>query len=255
MNKILKLLFITIFLCGVSLSKEVNFIHITDIELTKNTAPKLYETIKEINSFQDIDFVLFGGNNLSKPNFETLEYFLHLLKKVNKKSYVLLGSSDVLSTSGITKDYYMKRVRKALSYRHSSKPNYVFKKNGYIFIAMDGTKQYFQSTNGYYSKEELVWLDKQLKKYKEKNVIILQHFPLIQTNSKWVETAKVEEYSELLSKHKNVKVIVSGHYDENTEVAQDGIYHILTENYSKNSAYKIIQIDLSDDFIGTYLVK
>ena len=46
----------------------------------------------------------------------------------------------------------MKRIKKALAYRHSNKPNYVFKKKGYIFIAMNGTKQYFQSTNGYYSK-------------------------------------------------------------------------------------------------------
>ena len=53
----------------------------------------------------------------------------------------------------------------------------------------------------------------------------------------------------------NVKMIVSGHYGDNVEVERDGIYHIITESYNKNGAYKIIKIDLQDKFIGTYLVK
>ena len=120
---------------------------------------------------------------------------------------------------------------------------------------MDGVKQYFQSTNGYYAKEELMWLEKTLDKNKDKNVIILQHFPLLENSSKWIETAKMEEYQELLSKYKNVKVIVSGHYGSNQEIKKDGIYHIVTESYSKAGAYKIIEIDSDYDFIGTYLIK
>ena len=50
-------------------------------------------------------------------------------------------------------------------------------------------------------------------------------------------------------------MIVSGHYGNNYETENDGIYHIITESYSKNSAYKIIKIDSEDDFIGTYLIK
>ena len=243
------------FMCGVCFSKEVNFIHITDIDLNTKNAYKLQETIKEINSYPDIDFVVFGGNNIEKPNFQNLDTFLYLTKKVNKKCYVLLGSSDVSSKNGITKDYYLKRVRRALFFRHNKKPNYVFEKKGYVFIAMDGSKQYFQSSNGYYGKEELAWLEKQLKKYNNKNIIILQHFPLLETKSKWIETPKKEEYLQLLSKYKNVKMIVSGHYGNNYETENDGIYHIITESYSKNSAYKIIKIDSEDDFIGTYLIK
>ena len=36
---------------------------------------------------------------------------------------------------------------------------------------------------------------------------------------------------------------------------RDDIYHIVTESYSKSKAYKIIEIDLDYDFIGTYLIK
>ena len=120
---------------------------------------------------------------------------------------------------------------------------------------MDGAKQYFKSTNGYYNKDELLWLDKTLEQNKNEKVIILQHFPILNNSSKWLETAKIEEYNEILSKHNNVKVIISGHYDKNIQIKENNISHIVSENYSKNGAYKIIEIDLDHDFIATYLVK
>jgi len=254
--KLIKIIFILfLFLNGVCFSKEVKFIHITDTNINPNNASNVLKTIREINSYSDIDFVVFGGNNIAKANFNNFNYFKYILKRVHKKTYVLLGSTDVLQSSGIDKKYYLKQVKKTRFLMHSSKTNYIFKKKGYIFIVMDGSKQYFQSANGYYTKEELMWLDKTLNKYKDKNVIILQHFPLLQTSSKWLETAKTEEYWEILKKYNNVKAIISGHYGYNKEIKQEGIYHIITESYNKNQAYKIIQIDLDDDFIGTYLVK
>ncbi len=257
-DKIIKLLLVIfLFTAGVE-AREVKFIHITDTNVNGNNAPKLLKTIKEINQYKDIDFVVFGGNNISSTNIDNLNTFLYLLKRVNKKTIVLLGSSDVFASNGIDKKYYLKRVKrtrlKRLSY-HSKKTNYAFSCKGYKFIVMDGSKQYFQQTNGYYSQKELAWLDKKLTKYSKKDVIILQHFPLLDSNSTWLDTAKKEDYLNLLNEHKNVKVIVSGHYGNNLEIEKNGIYHIITESYSKNGAYKIIQLDLKDNFKGTYLVK
>ena len=82
-----------------------------------------------------------------------------------------------------------------------------------------------------------------------------KNFPILETKSKWLETAKREDYFEILNKYNNVKMIVSGHHGANLEKNNEGIYHIITENYNKNYAYKIIQMDLQDDFMGTYLVK
>lgn len=254
MKNIFKLLILAGLFFNLSVfSKEVKLIHITDIDLDSKNAYKLQETIKEINEYKDIDFVLFGGNNLAKADINNLNTFCYLLKKINKKTIVLLGSNDVLSSSGIDKEYYLKKV--ARSKMHSKKTNYTFKKQGYLFVVMDGAKQYFKSTNGYYNKNELLWLDKTLEKNKDEKVIILQHFPILENSSKWLETARIEEYQEVLAKHNNVKAIISGHYDKNQEIKKNGIYHIITENYSKSGAYKTIEIDLDYDFIATYLVK
>lgn len=255
MKFVFKILFTVLFLTSFTFAKEVRFVHITDIGLNTKNAYKLQNTIKEINSFKDIDFIVFGGNNISKTNINNLNTFLYLLKKTNKKSYVLLGSSDVLSSSGINKEYYLKRVRRTLWFNHSKSPNYVFKKKDIVFIVMDGSKEFFQSTNGYYTKQELIWLNKTLEKYKDKNIVILQHFPLIETDSKWLETVKKEPYFEILSKYNNIKAIISGHFGGNLEIKKDGIFHIITESYNKNGAYKIIELDFENDFIGTYLIK
>ena len=82
---------------------------------------------------------------------------------------------------------------------------------------MDGSKEFFQSSNGYYSKKELVWLDDVLSKNKDKEIIILQHFPILPTKSKWLETAKIENYKEVILKYNNIKAIISGHYGINFE--------------------------------------
>ena len=120
---------------------------------------------------------------------------------------------------------------------------------------MDGSKQYFQSPNGYYSKEELSWLKKVIDKNQDKNIVILQHFPLLSTKTKWEETYDTKDYEELLSKYSNIKAIVSGHYNLNQEIKKDNIVHILTKSYSKTGSYKVIEFDFEKDFIATYMVK
>ena len=123
MKKAFKILILLSLFFNLSvLAKEVRLIHITDIDLTKENAYKLQRTIKEINMFKDIDFVVFGGNNIAKADIENLNTFLYLVKKTKKKSYVLLGNNDVLSSSGVDKNFYMNKVALA-EFRHSDKSN------------------------------------------------------------------------------------------------------------------------------------
>ena len=253
--KILNILLIVLFLNTGVFASELRFIHITDTEVSPGNAYRLKKTIKEINSTKNIDFVVFGGNNISKTNINNLNYFMYLLKRVHKPTYVLLGSSDVSSNTGIDKQYYMKRVKMARFLRHPGKSNYVFKKKGIVFIVMDGSKQYFQQPNGCYTQQELIWFDEKLSKYKNKTVVILQHFPVLQSSTQWLQTPRLEEYYAVLNKHTNVKAIISGHYGNNHEEVINNVHHMITESYSKRGAYKIIEIDKQNDFLGTYLVK
>ena len=73
-KELIKLLLVVFIFCaGIADAREIKFVHITDVNLNKNNAKKLSETVKEINQYKDIDFVVFGGNNISKTNIENFQ--------------------------------------------------------------------------------------------------------------------------------------------------------------------------------------
>lgn len=241
--------------CSITFAHMIKFIQVTDIHLTQENKKYLDEFVAEINEkYPDLDFVVFTGDNIDKANVNDLETFLNSIKKIKTKKYVLIGNHDVFKNQGLDKKLYMKLVRKELGRYHSDKPNYVFKIKDVIFIAMDGTKEIIPGQGGYYKDYELQWLDKQLDKYKNKKVVILQHFPLLETNSRVHKLYKRENYMEVLNKHNNVIAIISGHYHENREEFQNNVYNIITKKFLNNNYYKIIEIDSEVPMVYTRLI-
>ena len=99
-------------------------------------------------------------------------------------------------------------------------------------------KEVIPSMNGYYRDKELAWLDSQLTKYKDKNVIIFQHFPLIEMAPNSNHNLYLpEKYLNVLAKHNNVKAIFAGHYHLTKEVEIDNVLHFVTPTAHLNSRY------------------
>lgn len=234
-------------------ANEVKFIQVTDVHLTPNNVEYLKDFVNDVNTkYKDIDFVVFTGDNIDKPNEKDLNLFLETIKNLKVKTYVLPGNHDLYKNQNLTHEKYMQLVRKKLGSYHSAKTNYVFKKGDIIFVAMNGVKEIIPGPNGYYRESELLWLDKILTKYSNKKVVILQHFPLLDTNVKSHRLYQKEKYFDILKKHNNVIAIVSGHYHQNEEEFCGNIYNIATKNFSNNRYYKIIEID--DGFVYTHLI-
>lgn len=252
---ILSILFFTFLNAGFVFANSVKFLQVTDVHTTKNNIGSLHEFVEKVNSYDDLDFVVFTGDNIDKSNIQDLELFLQEIKNIKFKTYVLLGNHDVFKTQNLDKTLYMKTVRKYLGSYHSDKAHYVFKCNGFVFVVVDGVKEVIPGANGYFKDSELAWLDKTLTKYKNNKVIILQHFPLLTAHSKGHETYRKEKYLEALSSHSNVAAIVSGHYHNNQEEMQGGVYNIVTKNFSNNKYYKIIELDSECDLIFTQLIE
>lgn len=140
----------------------------------------------------------------------------------------------------MSKVEYTKILRKQIKKYKPEKPNYTFEKNGVIFIVADGAKDVIPGTNGYYKEDVLAWLDTELAKYPENNVIILQHFPIIPPAEKEsYYTFKPENYLKVLAGHKNVKAIISGHFGVNTQKNFNGVEHISTAGVPY---YRIIDV-------------
>lgn len=232
---------------NVVLAGEIKFVQVTDphFSITNPYSEEvLRKTVEDINKLEGVSFVAFTGDNIDKPQPEELAAFVRIVNKLNVPYYLVIGNHDVFKTNGLSKEEYFQVVRENnFLYRYKT-PNYVFKKGEFVFIVVDGAKEVIPGNVGYYKEETLAWLEKNLKKYHKKQVIILQHFPLVEPReSRSHRTYQKEKYLELLKKYPNVKAVISGHYHLNNEKMQDGIYHISSPSLLvQPNQYKIIDI-------------
>lgn len=235
-------LFITFLILTLSANaKDMRFVQVSDIRFNpadeNNT---LQNMINDINKQKDVKFVVFTGDNISRPDKNELEAFIKEIKKLKSPFYIVIGDKDVNKLKDMSKVEYIKTIRKHVRKYKPESPNYVFEYDDFVFMTVDGSKDVIPGTNGFYKENVLTWLDEQLNLYKNNNVIIFQHFPLIPPSDREAYyTFKPEKYLELLSRHRNVKAVISGHFGVNKEQEVNGIMHISTAGAPY---YRIIDI-------------
>lgn len=259
MLKRLRTLFfiLAIFLIGTinsAYSKTIKFVQITDShymltpegkEDASHAVSILDSAIKDINRIKDVKFVVFTGDNIDKPSPELLYMFLKEANKLTVPYYLAIGDHELFKSQNFTRKDYMYVTRHISKHCHPLKSNYIFKNSGIVFIVLDGAKEVIPGTNGYYRLSTLQWLDKKLKKYENKKVVIVQHFPVVPPiDKKSYETYNVKNYEDVLALHKNVIAIISGHYHVNNEQYKDGIYHISSPALiDEPHSFKVIEIE------------
>lgn len=211
-------------------AKDIEFIQVSDLHFKENqeSIENFKDLIGLINSSKNLNFVVFTGDNIDKPNRIALNTFLKLAKKIKVPYYIQIGNHDCLKSAGLDKNAYLKLVKKYSSHNGNSF-NFTIQDGDFTYIFIDGMKQVIPSPNGYFKKDDLAWLDEQLEKNSKKNVIIFQHFPLIDfAQNSSSNLYKAQNYKDILSKHNNVKAIFAGHYHTTMEVIDNGVYHFVT---------------------------
>ena len=241
MKKFLSIITILFLFITSANAADMRFIQVDGALYDKNSTTKFNDLISKINKEKDVKFVVFTGNNIAKPNPKLLEEFLDNAKNLKYPYYIVLGQKDVSKQKNMSKLEYMEIVQKKVkTLKKVESPNYVFEKNKTIFIVLDGSKDVIPLPSGYYRPEVLKWLDEQLSLYSDKNVVILQHYPIVPPAKKETYyTFKAEEYLETIAKHKNIKAIISGHFNVNNEQTVNNILHISTKNAP---TYRVIDI-------------
>ncbi|MFI3301256.1 MAG: metallophosphoesterase [Candidatus Gastranaerophilales bacterium] len=238
---------------NLAIANNVKFVQVADAHYNLNSkyANEILEkTIDSINQLDNIDFVVFTGDNISSPNIEYLDGFMDKVTRLKVPYHIIIGNRDVFKSKDLSKIDYISTIKKHdFFYKHKS-PNYVFKKNGYVFIALDGAKEVMPNTVGYFKKDTLDWLETQLVKYEKYPVIIIQHYPLVEPMvRKNHEIYKKEDYLERLDKYNNVLAIIAGHYHSNGEILRNTVYHISSPDLlTSPNYYKIIEISKTNDF-------
>ncbi len=251
-----KIIIILSLLLGITIKAyagEIKFVQVSDTHYASDNeySKRVLETaISDINKLDNVSFVIFTGDNISDPKPDYLVEFIQIANKLNVPYYLVIGNHDVFKSNGLSKERYFEIVKENNIFYKFKTPNYVLKKGEFVFIIVDGAKEVIPGTTGYFKENTLKWLDKQLTKYAKKQVIICQHFPLLDPKpSKSHNTYRAEEYLELLKKHSNVIAVISGHFHMNSEKMQDGIYHINSPSLlALPNQYKIIDIVTTKGF-------
>lgn len=244
MKKFFSLFLFFLFSTISAFSADMRFIQVDGAFFNTNdkiSISRLEKVVEEINKQKNVEFVIFSGNNIAKATQKNLEEFVKITKNLDMPYYFALGYKDVNKRKDFGKKEYIKYLRKKVkAHRKIFSPNYVFIKNNFVFIVVDGSKEVIPTTQGYYKPETLDWLEKQLNKYYDKNVVLLQHFPIIPPEKRELyQTFKADEYLEMINNHKNIKAVFSGHFNMNKETTYENILHVSTANFPQ---YRIVDI-------------
>lgn len=234
-------------------AETVKFIQVTDAHYRLDDpyrAEVLDAAVKTINKEKGVSFVMFTGDNIDKPDEKALVDFVNRVNKLRIPYYILIGNHDVYKNGGLSKTRYLEVVRENNFLFRQRKPNYVFKKNGFVFIVADGAKEVIPGAVGYFKEDTMKWLTKQLNKYKRKNIVIFQHYPLVMVkDSHSHRVYNKDEYLELLDKQDNVVSVIAGHIHTNGEIMRNGVYHITSPSLLNDPhSYKVITISKTRGF-------
>lgn len=218
-----------------------------DDQKTATSIDKLKSAVADINSRNDIDLVVFTGDNIDKSNVKDLKTFCSIVRHLNKRYYVLLGNHDAYKISGIPQEEYMKAIR--ITNRKNQKTinaNFTFSVNKDIeAICLDGTTRNIPSSHGFFGEETIKWFKKTLKENRDKEILLFQHFPLVQPEEqRQLRLLEPEEYESILDNNRNILLVASGHYHVGAvNIDENGVYHISTPSLLMSAQYRIIQID------------
>lgn len=238
-------------------AENIKFIQIADSHLSADSEYSqkvLKSAVDDINNQTDVSFVIFTGDNINNPSEANLRAFVQIVNKLKVPYYLALGNHDVYKSKGMSKARYFEIVREGNIFYPQRRPNYEFKKNGFVFLIVDGAKEVIPGSTGYYRDDTLKWLDEKLEKYQKKSVVIFQHFPVIYPDGvdsqlKTHKTYRVEDYKDVLAKHNNVLAIITGHFHTNSESMENGVYHISSPSVlALPQSYKVIDIVTTKDF-------
>lgn len=248
----------------------MKFVQISDTHISdrENTSYKmlskskvlLADAIKQINATPNVDFVMFTGDMVDQPFYQSYKDFFTILTDLKCPSLMAFGNHDTNSTSStdgalLPPDSLNKA--QVLDIFQKANPNYKFEKSYYALspkkdyriIVLDLAMDKDMSSNGFISDEQLAFLDKELEENKDKVIVIFQHFPVVEPfESSHHKVLNADKYMEIIQKYKNPIAIFSGHYHSTKITKQDNVIHVSTPALvTYPNAFRLISITNYDD--------
>ncbi|MBT6225779.1 MAG: hypothetical protein HOI47_03875 [Candidatus Scalindua sp.] len=226
--------------------KNIKFAHITDTHVTfsgKNgTALKeesfniFRDVIGQVNNMPDIDFILFGGDNINNTDPEAKDFneFMNIMSSVKVPYFAQFGNREVSPIPpgiALSKEQYAGKMKghglDVGNYSWSLSPV-----PGLRILGLDTTIE--GHDNGEIPKEELKWIKKEIRKYPDDMIITLSHHLLLPTWGnrdipKWKKKYLLKNYQEvnaILKGAPQVKACLMGRHHVSKTQTVNGLHYI-----------------------------
>lgn len=235
-------------------SQTVRFVQISDVHLhlnSKNSGSRMYkhsaelfsDAIKQVNRMKNIDFVVFTGDMIGKPDKILMNKFIEKANTIRFPWFCTTGNHDIYKNS-LDKEMFIEILRKNTAFNYD-KPYYNFRKDDFLFIFMDGTNEEKHTANGYFPAHELAWLESQIAENPDSCIVIFQHYPVVEpfkSSSHCVLNA--DTYINLLDKYKNIAAVISGHYHAAKVWIRNNVAHISSPALVQYpNAFRVIELN------------
>ena len=242
---------------AIGFNDTLKFAHLSDSHLTltkQDTTFKalghskdlLADAISQINQTEGLDFVMQTGDTVDVPNEKDIMLYMSMMNSLRYPWFVAFGNHDLSVLGGeITREKYLTLLNSHNKNFNFNKSYYSLKpKKGFKVIVLDAVDNSKITGNGIFPKEELEWLDSELKKSKKDTVLIFLHHPLIEPfPSSHHKILNIEEFYSVIDKYKNPIAIFSGHYHATKIIKENNVVHVSTPALvTYPNAFRIVSI-------------
>ncbi len=241
-------LFALLFVQNISHADVLEFAQVGDVHYTLNdTYKEKYLHFLSLSLRKKYpDFVMFLGDNVEKSKEENVIGFMRSIHSIRLPYYLVLGERDAHALGGIEKETYLDIVTTFNRNQDDNKKYYYFKPNkDFVCVVLNDTPDFAQSKHGEIPEEQIIWLEKLLIKYPKRMFLIFQHCPVLAPRDEYkLSMLNTEKYNELLKKYKNILLVSSGHYhQESIKTDENGIRHISAPAFKDiPHSYQLIKI-------------
>ena len=238
---------------------SVKFVHVSDTHISdrEDTSYKmlsqsknlLVDFIKRVNKISSVDFVIFTGDMVDRPQLNSYKDFFTILTALKYPSLMALGNHDAKFVGGENEEYLTET--QVLNIIANCNPNQKFDKaywaltpkaNFRMIVLNLRTEE--KSSNGVITKEQLEFLESELEANKDKVILIFAHYPVVEPFQS--DTHKIlnsEEIMTVLQKYKNPIAYFSGHYHTTKITKVDNLIFVSTPALvTYPNAYRIVNV-------------
>lgn len=223
-----------VFLCCISLvhGQSFKFAQVTDTHVGGQTGEEdLMRTIADINTQNDIDFVIFSGDITEFGSDAELAQAKIIIQKLTKPYYIIPGNHD-----GNWSENGANTFRKTFGGE-----TFFFRHKGYLFMGTNSGPN-MRMSPGQIPRENLVWMDSVFNANPdvETPLIYINHYPQDSSLNNWYEAID-------RLKTRNVQLALCGHGHVNKLYNWEGIPGVMGRSNLRAKqavgAYNIITID------------